>query len=32
VPQKPAAVVGFDSEAESAVQAITEQIMARMGK
>jgi L-fuculose-phosphate aldolase len=26
------AVVGFDSEAENAVQAITEQIMARMGK
>jgi L-fuculose-phosphate aldolase len=32
VPQKPAAAIGFDSEAESAVQAITEQIMARMGK
>ena len=32
VAPKKDAVVGFDSEAENAVQAITEQIMARMGK
>jgi L-fuculose-phosphate aldolase len=32
VPPKPEAVVGFDSDAEAAVKAITEQIMAQMGK
>lgn len=30
VPEKPLPVVGFDSEAEAAVQAITDQIMAQM--